>query len=314
VLTAAERRKVDQTLVRILDNGAEAVDGVHTAREAFELLGHTLVELGRSARVEPASVSRDLRGELPAGRPSHGKRAPPVDELLRERPDLLEQRVRLLDREGLFGHEAMIENDVTAGQRLELADFDAVTLDAYGTLLELDDPVGALSELVPEFDRAEVEQAFREEAAYYKAHAHEGRDQSALAKLRADCADVFNAALGSQVSPEELTHALRFVFLPGALEAVAALRRQGLELAVVSNWDIELRTHLAPLDVLVVTSADVGVPKPDPAPLRRAAEQLGVEPSRMLHVGDGAADRQSAAAAGTAFVSAPIEKAVARWS
>jgi phosphoglycolate phosphatase len=290
------------------------VDGVHAAREAFQFLGHTLVELGRSARVEPASISRDLRGKLPAGRPCLGERAPPVDELLRKRPDLLEQRVRLLDREGLFGHKAMIENDVTAGQRLELADFDAVTLDAYGTLLELDDPVGALHELVPEFDRAEVEHAFREEAAYYTAHVHEGRDQSALAKLRTDCTNVFNAALGSHVSPEEFTHALRFVFLPGALEAVAALRRRGLELAVVSNWDIELREHLAALNLLVVTSADVGVAKPDPAPLRRAAEQLGVEPSRTLHVGDGEADRRSAAAAGTGFVSAPIEEAVARWS
>jgi phosphoglycolate phosphatase len=314
VLTAAKRRKVDQALVRILDQRAEAVNGVHTACEAFQLLGHTFVELGRSARVEPASVSRDLRGELPAGRPCLGERAPPVDELLGKWPDLHEQRVRLLDREDLFGHKAMIENDVTAGQRLELAEFDAVTLDAYGTLLELDDPVGALHELVPEFGRAEIEQAFREEAAYYTAHAHEGRDLGALAKLRTDCTDVFNAALGSHVSPEEFTRALRFAFLPGALEAVAALRRRGLELAVVSNWDIELRKHLAPLDVLVVTSADVGVPKPDPAPLRRAVEQLGVEPSRTLHIGDGEADRHSAAAAGTAFVSAPIEEAVARWA
>jgi FMN phosphatase YigB (HAD superfamily) len=208
----------------------------------------------------------------------------------------------------------MIENDVTAGQRLELADFDAVTLDAYGTLLQLDDPVGALAELVPAFDRAAVERAFREEAAYYTAHAHEGRDRGALARLRSDCTDVFNTALGSSVSPEEFTRALRFAFLQGALEAVASLRRRGLELAVVSNWDIELREHLAPLDVLVVTSADVGVPKPDPAPLRRAAEQLGVDLSRTLHIGDGEADRQSAAAAGTAFTPAPIEEAVARWA
>jgi FMN phosphatase YigB (HAD superfamily) len=207
----------------------------------------------------------------------------------------------------------MIENDVTAGQRLELADFDAVTLDAYGTLVELADPVGALAEILPGFGRADIDRAFREEAAYYAAHAHEGRDRATLAKLRADCTDVFNRALGSRLSPEEFTGALRFVFLPGALEATVALRRRGLALAVVSNWDIELREHLSPLDVLVVTSADAGVAKPDPAPLQLAIGQLGVEPERTLHIGDGEADRESAAAAGTAFAPAPIEEAVARW-
>jgi HAD superfamily hydrolase (TIGR01509 family) len=208
----------------------------------------------------------------------------------------------------------MIENDVTAGQRLELADFDAVTLDAYGTLVELADPVGALAEILPGFGRADVDCAFREEAAYYAAHAHEGRDRATLAKLRADCTDVFNRALGSHLSPEEFTGALRFVFLPGALEATVALRRRGLALAVVSNWDIELREHLSPLDVLVVTSADAGVAKPDPAPLQLAIGQLGVEPERTLHIGDAEADRESAAAAGTAFAPAPIEEAAARWT
>lgn len=208
----------------------------------------------------------------------------------------------------------MIENNVTAGQRLELADFDAVTLDAYGTLLELDDPVGALAEIVPGYDRADIDRAFRAEAAYYAAHAHEGRDQATLAKLRADCTDVFNHALGSHVSPQEFTGALRFVFLPGALEAADALRRRGLALAVVSNWDVGLRDHLSLLDVLVVTSADAGVAKPDPAPLRLAMRRLGVVPKRTLHIGDGEADRESAAAAGTAFAPAPIEEAVARWT
>ena len=208
---------------------------------------------------------------------------------------------------------AMIENDVTAGQRLELADYDAVTLDAYGTLLELEDPVGALAEIVPGYARADVERAFLAEAAYYAAHAHEGRDRATLAKLRADCTDVFNDALGSRVSPEEFAGTLRFVFLPGALEAADALRRRGLELAVVSNWDVELREHLAPLDVLVVTSADVGVAKPDPASLRLATERLGVEPARTLHIGDADADRESAAAAGTSFAPAPLEQAMAQW-
>ena len=310
MLIATESGKVDQPFVRILDDRAQAVDGVHAAREPLQLLGDALVEVRRGARVDAATVPRHLRREPTARRARLRQRPSAIDELLGERPDLLQQRIRLLEREDAFRHTAMIDNDVTAGQRLELADFDAVTLDAYGTLLELDDPVGALTEVVGEFDRAAVERAFREEAAYYAAHAHEGRDAKTLAELRADCTAVFNRALGSSVSPEEFAGALRFAFLPGTLAAVHALRRRGLEVAVVSNWDIELRDRLAPLDVVVVTSAEAGVPKPDPAPLRLAIDRLGVEPARTLHIGDGEADRESAAAAGTAFAPAPIDEAL----
>lgn len=312
-LIAAQSGEIDQPLVRILDDGAQAVDGVHAACEPLQLLSNALVELRGGARVEAAAVPRHLRRDPAAGRARLRQRPPAIDELLGERPDLRQQRIRLLEREDAFRHTAMIENNVTAGQRLELADFDAVTLDAYGTLLELDDPVGALAEIVPEFDRADVERAFREEAAYYATHAHEGRDEKTLAKLRADCTDVFNRSLGSSVTPEQFASALRFVFLPGALEAADGLRRRGLEVAVVSNWDIGLRDHLSPLDVVIVTSAEAGAPKPDPAPLRLAIDRLGVQPARTLHVGDGEADSESAAAAGTAFAPAPIEEALARW-
>jgi FMN phosphatase YigB (HAD superfamily) len=202
---------------------------------------------------------------------------------------------------------------VAAGQRVKLADLDAVTLDAYGTLLELDDPVGALAAVLRGFDRADVERAFREEAAYYTEHAHEGRDAGTLKQLRAECTEVFNRALGSGITPEQFTGSLRFTFLPGVLDAIAALRRRGLELAVVSNWDIALHAHLAPLDLPVVTSADAGVAKPDAAPLLLALKQLRVDPIRALHIGDGDADSASAAAAGVAFVRAPLPEAVAQW-
>lgn len=314
VLVAAPRGKVDETLVRVLDQRSQAVDRVDAAGERLQLVGHALVELDGGSRIDPPAVPRDLGSEAAACRARLGERAPMLDELLGERPDLAEHRVGLLEREDAFGHVVMIENDVAAGQRVELADVDAVTLDAYGTLLELDDPVGSLAAIVPGFDRAAVERAFLEEAAYYTAHAHEGRDPATLKQLRAKCTDVFNRALGSHVTPEQFTGTLRFVFLPGVLDAVAALRRRGLEIAVVSNWDVALHSHLAPLDVVVVTSADAGVAKPDPAPLLLALERLAIEPSRTLHVGDGDADRASAAAAGVAFAPAPLVEAVAQWT
>ena len=48
------------------------------------------------------------------------------------------------------------------------------------------------------------------------------------------------------------------------------LRARGLALAVVSNWDISLHKRLDHLGIPVVTSADAGVRKPDPAVFRLA--------------------------------------------
>ncbi len=195
-----------------------------------------------------------------------------------------------------------------------LSELDAVTLDAYGTLLELRGPVGSLARLLPEHDPAEVERAFRAEVEYYVPRSHHGRDGASLARLQRECADVFNDALGSSLSPEEYVAALEYEFLPGALETVAALSARGLSLAIVANWDIGLVDRLAPLGIPVCTSAEAGAPKPDPAPFQLALERLGVRPERTLHIGDSRADADGAAAANLHFAWAPVAEAVAQWT
>jgi HAD superfamily hydrolase (TIGR01509 family) len=314
VLGSAAGGKVDDAFVRILHDRAELVNRVRAPRDALEFRRNPLVELDELSRIDPAAVARNLRRDASSHRPCACERAAVLDERFDERADLAEQRIRLVGREDAFRHTVMIENVVTAGQRVELAAVDAVTLDAFGTLLELDDPIGSLSTLVPGHARGDVERAFRAEAAYYQTHAHEGRDAQTLARLRADCTAVFNAALGTDVDPGDYVNALRFVFLPGALDAIDALRARGLEVAVVSNWDAGLHDLLAPLGLVVVTSADAGVAKPDPQPLRLALARLGIEPARALHVGDSDADAESAAAAGVAFAPAPFVDVVARWT
>lgn len=181
-----------------------------------------------------------------------------------------------------------------------------MTIDAYGTLLELDDPVGSLQRFLPEHPREAVERAFRAEVEYYVAHSHEGRDGKSLARLHTACAEVFNDALGSSVTPEQYVGALKYRFLPGALETIAAVRRRGLSVAVVSNWDIGLVDRLAALGLPVVTSAEAGAPKPDPRLFRLALERLGVRAERVLHVGDRGEDEQGARAAGMRFAPAPL--------
>ena len=61
-------------------------------------------------------------------------------------------------------------------------------------------------------------------------------------------------------------------------------------------------TGLSELLEVIVTSADLGVAKPDPAGLRRAIELLDVQPSDALFVGDAEVDRGAAEAAGVAYV------------
>jgi putative hydrolase of the HAD superfamily len=194
---------------------------------------------------------------------------------------------------------------VTRGQR-DWSAIDGVTIDAFGTLLELRDPVGSLVRVLPGFERDAIDRAFRAEVEYYVEHAVAGRDPASLAELRADCARVFNDVLGSSLGPDELVDALEFTWVDGAREAIERLRARGLALAVVSNWDVSLHERLDHPGLPVVTSADAGSRKPDPALFRLALERLGVPASRTLHVGDTDHDRDAAAAAGIAFAPAPL--------
>jgi putative hydrolase of the HAD superfamily len=199
-----------------------------------------------------------------------------------------------------------------------LADLDAVTVDGYGTLLELSDPVGELRALLPAHPPEEIERAFRAEGDHYLAHAAEARDEASLARLHAECTAVFNEALGSGLTPEQYVGALRFEVLPGVVDALRRLRAHGLALAVVANWDYGLHGHLERHGLArwfdaAVTSADAGARKPDPRPFLVALERLGVEPGRAVHVGDHRPhDEVGARAAGLRFEPAPLAAAVER--
>jgi putative hydrolase of the HAD superfamily len=204
--------------------------------------------------------------------------------------------------------------------RVVRPEVDAVTIDAYGTLVRLVDPVPALVDALRRYGvertNDKVDAAFAAEAEYYVQRSHEGRDEAALALLRRDCAEVFLGAAGASLEPEAFVHdfiaALRFEPLPAAFETCEELAGRGYRVAVVSNWDIDLhrRLTLLGLDVPVVTSAEAGAPKPDPAIFRLALARLEVEPGRALHVGDSDADAEGARAAGMCFRPAPLDEAV----
>lgn len=73
--------------------------------------------------------------------------------------------------------------------------------------------------------------------------------------------------------------------------ALTALRRLGVPLAVVSNWDRRLLRILDDLELTpsfdtVTVSSLEGVEKPDPEIFRRTLRRLGAQAATTIHVGD----------------------------
>ncbi|CAI7841571.1 unnamed protein product, partial [Closterium sp. NIES-54] len=85
-------------------------------------------------------------------------------------------------------------------------------------------------------------------------------------------------------------HAWRFTD-PNAREAFAAIRRAGIKIALVSNFDTRLRDLLRALDCYdwfdaVAVSAEVEAEKPSSEIFHAACDMLGVLPHEAVHVGD----------------------------
>ena len=92
------------------------------------------------------------------------------------------------------------------------------------------------------------------------------------------------------VLADPATHG-RIVAFPEAHEVLAALEARGIAIAICSNWDWDLRESIdqsgldANFDV-VVSSAWVGARKPHERIYTHTLAALGVEPERVLFVGD----------------------------
>jgi putative hydrolase of the HAD superfamily len=175
-----------------------------------------------------------------------------------------------------------------------------VLFDALGTLVELQPPAPRLRARLAEagFDVSDERAAsgISAEIEYYLAHHLEGSDRASLEDLRDRCAAVLMDALDLDgldhaTARRALMGALEFRPYDDAIPALNALRADGHGLVVVSNWDCALPDWLAPSGLLelvdgVVTSAEVGVAKPDAQVFRRALQLAGVGADQAVHVGD----------------------------
>lgn len=172
-----------------------------------------------------------------------------------------------------------------------LAPTRAVLLDALGTLVELEPPWMHLAAALGAEPDDLLVTAVRAEMGYYREHSHEGRDPDSLAELRARCARILSRELGREIPVETMMASIRFRAFDDAAPALAELRALGLRLVCVSNWDISLPEVLArcglgeALDG-IVTSAQVGIRKPDPGIFGPALQLAHCSAAEALYVGD----------------------------
>ncbi len=179
-------------------------------------------------------------------------------------------------------------------------DLDAVSFDALGTLIRLEDPAPRLRQALREHLGLEVpldrcEAAMRAEMAHYRARCRDAVDDASLAAIRLECAGVLADVLalgpgGPELLPA-LGDAIAYRLYPDALYALDRLEEAGLRLALLSNWDVSLHDALRRLSIAgrfaaVVVSAEIGAEKPEPAAFAAVAAALGSVPHRILHVGD----------------------------
>jgi putative hydrolase of the HAD superfamily len=176
--------------------------------------------------------------------------------------------------------------------------YDAVLLDAFGTLIDIDRPFERLQESVrrhlgAEITLAAAERALRAEMTYYADHCHEGADAQTLVALRERCAAIVLAELGIDADPARaatlLIDAIAFRAYDDVAPLLSELAAAGVGVAVVSNWDCSLPEALASAGIHVThvcSSGASGSSKPDTGIFHAALAALGAAPGRALHVGD----------------------------
>jgi len=187
----------------------------------------------------------------------------------------------------------------------------AVTFDVGGTLIELWPSVGhvyaevAASHGFPNLSHEELQRRF---AAAFRRQARSIHSFGEWAEIVDETFAGLVVELPSRTFFPELyqrfAQAAAWRIYPDVEPTLAGLAKCGLKLGVVSNWDDRLRPLLKALGLdrnleTIVVSCEIGVSKPAPEMFRKAADQLGVSPHRILHVGDSfEMDVQGARAAG----------------
>ncbi|MDB6056532.1 MAG: phosphoglycolate phosphatase [Verrucomicrobiales bacterium] len=174
---------------------------------------------------------------------------------------------------------------------------EAVTFDVGGTLIEPFPSVGHVYSQVAARHGVHVapEVLNTRFAAAWKSRKNFGHSIS-------DWSGLVDATFAGLVDPmpsqtffhelfTEFTKPTAWRIFDDVIPCLERLQDRKVRLAVISNWDERLRPLLHALNLArffeaTIVSIELGAPKPDPQIFVTAAQQLHLEPSQILHIGD----------------------------
>lgn len=181
---------------------------------------------------------------------------------------------------------------------------EAITFDAYGTLVQLENPFellwAGLKRRGCGVPLDVVREAFIQEMIYYRSNHMKGKDTESLYALRKSCASLlfdflsergYKCDLRADERVTVLMKSIRFRPFPEAASVLSWCYCRNIKTAVVSNWDCSLPEIIHGLYPgnnfkAVLVSAIEGFDKSGPELFVRASEELDVLPEQILHVGD----------------------------
>ncbi len=122
--------------------------------------------------------------------------------------------------------------------------------------------------------------------------------------------DVADRLLASYRTFNHATHDEMVRLFPAAIEVLTTVRDHGLRMGVVTSKGTPMAMRgiglfgIAHFFGAIVTADDVPIHKPDPYPVRHAAELLGIDPRECAYVGDSPHDVEAARGAGAVAIAA----------